>query len=188
MEMKKCKECGKLFVPKSARSQYCDDLHYRPCPVCGKPVEAKYLSDPPRCCSKECQQASRAKNRPSVSPSITPIVDKVDITSDSGLIHVNVLSDIVSHNIKRDISEEGKQLKENGQARTFLGASCCGFTSGHTYLVELNRDIGYSTYQVSAYYDLTEDKSVDLEIAIASMISFNQFFAPISKKIVLGGQ
>lgn len=63
LEMKKCKECGKLFVPKSKLSQYCDDLHYRPCPVCGKLVEAKYLSDPARCCSKECSQKKREMDR-----------------------------------------------------------------------------------------------------------------------------
>lgn len=63
LDMKKCKECGKLFVPKSKLSQYCDDIHYRPCPVCGKAVEAKYLSDPPRCCGKECSAIARAKKK-----------------------------------------------------------------------------------------------------------------------------
>lgn len=49
MEMRKCKECGKMFMPKG-REKYCSDVHYRPCPVCGTPVIAKYLSDPPRKC------------------------------------------------------------------------------------------------------------------------------------------
>lgn len=66
LEMKKCKECGKLFVPKTKLSQYCNDLHYRPCPVCGKPVEAKYLSDPPRCCSRECSKQKQAKDKEKV--------------------------------------------------------------------------------------------------------------------------
>jgi len=62
LEMKNCKECGKLFRPKSKNSVYCDDLHFRPCPVCGKPVEAKYLSDPARCCSNECKAQYRRSN------------------------------------------------------------------------------------------------------------------------------
>ena len=57
MEMRKCKECGKLFAPKG-REQYCSDIHYRPCPVCGKPVEAKYLSDPARRC-EDCKKAGK---------------------------------------------------------------------------------------------------------------------------------
>ena len=56
-ELKRCKECGELFMPKSARQQYCKKIHYRPCPVCGKLVIAKHLGDPPRTCSKECTQA-----------------------------------------------------------------------------------------------------------------------------------
>ena len=66
MEMKKCKECGDLFMPKSKNSVYCDKLHYRPCPVCSKPVEAKYLSDPARCCSQECKNAARMQAKSKV--------------------------------------------------------------------------------------------------------------------------
>ena len=64
--MKICKECGDLFMPKSKNSVYCDKLHYRPCPVCGKPVEAKYLSDPARCCSQECRNAARMQAKSKV--------------------------------------------------------------------------------------------------------------------------
>lgn len=38
-------------MPKG-REQYCPEVHYRPCPICGTPVIAKYLSDPPRKCDK----------------------------------------------------------------------------------------------------------------------------------------
>ena len=57
MEMRKCKECGELFQPKG-REQYCPKQHYRPCPVCGTPVLAKYLSDPPRRCDM-CKKSHR---------------------------------------------------------------------------------------------------------------------------------
>lgn len=53
---KYCKECGKLFLARDIRQNYCKGPHFRPCPVCGKLVEVKNtcLSDPPRACSKEC--------------------------------------------------------------------------------------------------------------------------------------
>lgn len=185
MEMKKCKECGKLFMPKSMRSQYCDALHYRPCPVCGKPVEAKYLSDPPRCCSKECQQASRAKNKPQASLNSTPTSSTIQIDVGDSSTCVNVISSVTCHNIASNLSEEGKRLIESGQPRTFVGKSSSGFCQGHTYMLEINQDRDYGTYSISGYYDLTEDKSVDIEIMITSKISFNQFFIPASKQIVL---
>ena len=59
LALRKCKECGELFKPVSVRQQYCKKVHYRPCPVCGKLIEAKVLSDPPRCCSIECTKARR---------------------------------------------------------------------------------------------------------------------------------
>ena len=52
MSINICKECGKEFEAKSPRILYCSAVHYRPCPVCGEPVVAKYLSDPPRRCEK----------------------------------------------------------------------------------------------------------------------------------------
>lgn len=51
---RKCKECGKEFIPNSSRQFYCKEPHYRPCPVCGKPVLVKQFSDVPRACSMEC--------------------------------------------------------------------------------------------------------------------------------------
>lgn len=185
MEMRKCKECGKLFMPKSMRSQYCDALHYRPCPVCGKPVEAKYLSDPPRCCSKECQQASRAKNKSQAVPASISAASTIQIDTDEGTTCVNVISLVDRHNIASNLSEEGKRLVESGQPRTFVGKSSSGFCQGHTYMLEINQDGDYGTYIVSGYYDLTEDKSVAIETTIASKLSFNQFFIPTSKQIVL---
>lgn len=58
---RKCRICGKLFKPNSPRQTICKDIHYKPCPVCGKLVEAPYPSDPPRTCSTECTKSLRAK-------------------------------------------------------------------------------------------------------------------------------
>lgn len=65
LEMKKCKECGKMFMPTSNKQKYCSEDHYRPCPVCGKLVFAKYLSDPARCCSGVCKSKLGKLNKES---------------------------------------------------------------------------------------------------------------------------
>lgn len=76
-EMRACKECGKMFMPKG-REKYCSDVHYRPCPVCGTLVVVKYLSDPPAKCDNckgkhtKVHPASKAKalfdiNEPNLS-------------------------------------------------------------------------------------------------------------------------
>lgn len=54
----KCKLCGKEFHPKSSRVFFCDDPHYLPCEICGKPVlvkgnNPKYAS---MVCSDECRK------------------------------------------------------------------------------------------------------------------------------------
>lgn len=60
-DKKRCKECGELFTPKSAKQVYCDKDHFRPCPVCGNPVKVTHFSDPPRCCSIECTKERRKR-------------------------------------------------------------------------------------------------------------------------------
>lgn len=187
MEMKKCKECGKLFMPKSMRSQYCDDVHYRPCPVCQKPVEAKYLSDPPRCCSKECQQLLKKQNRPVAQPNTVVNSDygHIQIEVDDSTTAVNVLSDITDHNIHPQLSSEGKFVLEDAEVRTYVGKSSCKFIQGHTYAIKVSKDSDYGNYLVKGYYDLSGDKECDALSIHASMISLNQFFLPVSKKIVV---
>ena len=48
-----CKICGKEF-DRVGNAVYCSGPHYRPCPVCGKPVVYVRPSEPYKCCSKEC--------------------------------------------------------------------------------------------------------------------------------------
>ena len=60
----KCKICGKEF-DRVGNAIYCKGPHYRPCPVCGKPVEFKVPSDPVRCCSKECANILSNKSKSS---------------------------------------------------------------------------------------------------------------------------
>ena len=56
---KKCEICGKLFTPSNNTSKYCEGPHYRPCPVCGRPVEFHSIDDPVKCCSLECSKQKR---------------------------------------------------------------------------------------------------------------------------------
>lgn len=61
--IKICKHCGKQFETNNPQKIYCDGPHYRPCPVCGKPVIMidNDFSRPPRCCSNECSKIKRQK-------------------------------------------------------------------------------------------------------------------------------
>lgn len=59
--IKKCLHCGKEFETKNPQKLYCNDQHYRPCPVCGKPVAMidNDFSRPAKCCSNECSKILR---------------------------------------------------------------------------------------------------------------------------------
>ena len=60
-KVKKCELCGKLFHPRSNTSRYCDGPHFRPCPICGEPVEIErgHEYEPAKCCSEECTNKQR---------------------------------------------------------------------------------------------------------------------------------
>lgn len=57
-----CKICGKEF-DRVGNGVYCPGPHFRPCPVCGKPVEFHRLSEPIKCCSKECTDILSARSK-----------------------------------------------------------------------------------------------------------------------------
>lgn len=64
---KKCAHCGEEFQTNSPQKIYCDRQHYRPCPVCGKPVPVKnnaMLNTPPTCCSTECKMKLKHSHMP----------------------------------------------------------------------------------------------------------------------------
>lgn len=41
--LKNVKNVVKEFVPNSGKQNYCKDIHYRPCPICSKPVKVKHF-------------------------------------------------------------------------------------------------------------------------------------------------
>lgn len=59
--IQKCRCCGKEFETNSPQKLYCNDVHYLPCPICGKPVlkTDKDFTRPPKCCSTECTHKLR---------------------------------------------------------------------------------------------------------------------------------
>lgn len=59
---RRCKECGEWFTPVSSRQQFCKKPHYRPCPICGKPVLVKQFSDIARTCSEKCRRELARRN------------------------------------------------------------------------------------------------------------------------------
>ena len=61
-----CKYCGKPFQTNNPQKVYCNSTHYRPCPVCGKPVAMidNDFSRPCKCCSNECTKKLRHKKFP----------------------------------------------------------------------------------------------------------------------------
>lgn len=56
-----CKHCGTPFETNNPQKIYCNNQHYRPCPICGTPVKMidNDFSRPPKCCSSECAHKLR---------------------------------------------------------------------------------------------------------------------------------
>lgn len=64
MEARICKECGKSFIPRSSRRQFCYEDHYRVCKGCGKLfyVPSNKLSTPLQVCSEDCRRIVISKS------------------------------------------------------------------------------------------------------------------------------
>lgn len=151
MEMKRCKECGKLFMPKSMRQQYCDALHYRPCPVCGKLVEAKYLSDPARCCSNECKKQLASKTRSAIA---IPAQEVLTATP----------------------SNDSAEI-ELGRVAEYRGPRVGDWIPGHKYIINIeNKSTTYGQYKIWASKDITLDESKKLLLPLSSQNSIDRYF------------
>lgn len=180
-QLRKCKECGKTFLPKG-REQYCPNIHYRPCPVCGVPVEVKYLSDPPRKCNncKGKKSPQGFKNIPSkmLPPSSnksnsvekntavaksenTAWMEEIEIIKDQSTIDPNTFCEKITGSVMMYI---GNEYKNN-------------FQKGHKYLLKVEHS-DY-VYNVTSVEDVTTEENCDIELPIASQISFYQKFAKL---------
>lgn len=178
-DMRRCKECGKLFQPKG-REQYCSDIHYRPCPICGEPVEAKYLSDPPRRCAnckanKLTQRIKPLFNIPDIqSPDIIEPTSKANVAQPSKSSNEKSVS-----NPTRQLNTEELSTKD---IRKFIGKDYRkkrGFLPNHVYELSIGRE-EYS-YCITALYDYTANKQVDIVELFSSVTSIEQHFTKLSK-------
>lgn len=141
---KLCKECGLPFTPKG-RESYCTRDHYRPCPVCNKPVLIKYLSDPTPCCSKECTKMKRSGTKKMIAPSTSSVVVNNDLSTFT-----------------------------SGEKRKYVGRDgVMGLRNGHIYSIEISQEPIYGNYNVTATFDFTEDKTCDCTITCCSMLNLN---------------
>lgn len=159
MSINTCKECGKQFEASSPRVAYCSDVHYRPCPVCGKPVEAKYLSDPARRC-EDCKGKGK----------ITPKA-RVRAVAKQTLGFTSPAQSVV------DVTPTDPNYI-NGPGtyvRTYTGRSACKFETGHKYTIIVS-DFHDYRYDITAVVDHTLDEDVNLLISASSRISINQMF------------
>ncbi|MCM1222648.1 MAG: hypothetical protein NC548_50125, partial [Lachnospiraceae bacterium] len=87
-DAKVCEICGKIFYSEGNTARYCPEPHYRPCPICGKPVQFYSLSEPLRCCSTECKEKHREqtcleKYGESVATKSDSVREKIRITCNS---------------------------------------------------------------------------------------------------------
>lgn len=165
-EMRKCKECGKLFQPKG-REQYCSDIHYRPCPICGTPVEAKYLSDPPRRCAN-CKASNKLAEH---SRMLFEIPEPVTNTSEVA----------VSENIVNN-EQLNIEIPPGIDVRRFIGRDYKrgkGFLPNHLYQLVIDKD-EYS-YWVKATYDWTVNREVEITELFSSKISIDGHFEKIDQ-------
>lgn len=60
---KKCKFCGKEFIPNSYMNQYCNYPHYINCEVCGKQFEIDPSTNYPKTCSNACRYIAASQNK-----------------------------------------------------------------------------------------------------------------------------
>lgn len=188
--MKKCKECGKLFLPKG-RESYCSEDHYRPCPVCGKPVIVTYFSDPPRKCD-ECKH-KRGRSSPVKEPTthskslfnFTPQDGSTAVTVDSSNAQQAVgpsenWIDRVDVRIPDTVDRKEFCNLITGDTFIYVGPEIKnGFTKGHEYMLKL--EIHDQVYWATGTEDRTLDKDVTIVIPYTSQRSFYQNFARVKE-------
>ena len=197
-EMRKCKECGKMFMP-TGREQYCSDDHYRPCPICGKPVIAKYLSDPPRKCD-ECKHTrnkgtddkfvsmkpkSLFKFGPSDNKPIDPFKELESKPDQAVKPAVKKETNAWDKEIDKKIPEKVDQAvfceNTTGSIRMYIGNPHGDrhFIPGHKYVLRVEHNA--YTYRVTSTEDVTAGEPVMLVSDYASQISFYQNFANLKE-------
>lgn len=169
--MKKiCKECGKEFEATNGRQKYCTGPHFRPCPMCGKQVEVKYLSDDtPKCA--DCR-----KHR-TIDAEITVKRPADDIKE----IPVEFVT--LEHEHDKSFWAVGDLAYDTPVydydsatyvTRKYVGRSTCGFITNHIYTVALLDNPPGK--MVHAKEDQTSGEDLNIGLAISNENSWNHFF------------
>lgn len=190
-EMRTCKECGKLFTPKG-REQYCSEIHYRPCPICGAPAEVKYFNDPPRKCDKCSHRRGSSKSTFMTFPHHTkslfkftpkdgPAVPKQTIAPKLAEVKPAVNEEWRSK-YSKDIPQPTTQSifceTTSGTVLMYIGnAHKNNFIPGHEYLLKVEHN-DY-VYEVTSKEDVTAGEDCDIIMPFASQISFHQNFRKV---------
>lgn len=175
LEMKKCKECGKLFMPISNKQKYCLEKHYRPCPVCGKPVFAKYLSDPARCCSGVCKSKLGKLNKEDAY-----VAEVMEQKADLGIEipKIESVEVLVPMPGIEQLAERKAEVVEDIAASTekkkYAGADGSGWTWGHVYAVTITQE--GKEHVVRAKYDYTSEEFVDSEYRFTNKKKISTIF------------
>lgn len=164
---KKCKECGKIFLAKSARQVYCSGDHYRPCPVCGEPVLIKYLSDPTPKCEKCKKNRSSA---PKEEPVTSSVLAKVEQKASEEPKKAELKEAAVKQSAKKSVAftNAGNWIYVGNPYKN-------GFIPGHEYEIRIAK--AEYVYEVSSYRDVTDDKPVDIMIPFSSKVSIDRNFS-----------
>lgn len=184
--IKICAICGKEFEAKG-RERTCPGPHYLPCPVCGKPVVIKYISDGARNCeeckgkhaSKKIVPASEAKEialedvaKPAVAE-ITDTVSEVEQSEEAQSLHSNFELPKESDNPTITI-----ELQDDESIKTYVGPLINSklFIPNHKYKIELSKEQKYGCYVITSGYDYTDDEKVDIYLRVSSMNTVNRYF------------
>ena len=173
LEMKKCKECGKMFMPTSNKQKYCTEDHYRPCPVCGKPVFAKYLSDPARCCSGICKSKLGKLNKlkdsipaPGSAEAVEFEKNAIEEAHEAALEYAQNDAEAVREAYMSVLNkkDEKSALLAGTVKKKYVGPTerldGVRFITDHEYAVIISHED--KQYIVSASWDYTDDKAVSL--------------------------
>lgn len=203
MELRKCKECGKMFEPKG-REQYCSDIHYRPCPVCGTLVVAKYLSDPARRCDK-CKgtrgtavpkiptMGSMQAIKPMQPMKMKSLFNIPQMTNPGEIAKTQKIAEpkqaaqpASKYEIKIPERVESSIFcsKVTGQTFRFVRKDAlCGWEPGHIYRISVTQD--NSAYIITTTFDNTLGREIEfrgrnmLGMRCTSQLSFYNYFQPV---------
>lgn len=72
-KFKICKGCGRKFISKSNRQQYCGEMVDVTCPICGKTFQTRCSSNMKKTCSESCNAQYIKKQRESSAKLSTKI-------------------------------------------------------------------------------------------------------------------